>query len=59
MQCIVSHSDLQYLRRWMLVTENAHGLYRKYGFTELARPDRFMELHNPDVYTGGSLDEDR
>jgi len=59
MQCIVSHSDLQNLRRWILVTENAHGLYRKYGFTQLARPDRFMELHTPDVYMRASRDEDR
>ena len=59
MQCVVSHSDLQNLRRWILVTENAHGLYRKYGFTQLARPDRFMELHTPDVYMRASRDEDR
>ena len=53
MQCIVAHPDLQDLRRWILVTENAHGLYRRYGFTELAHPEGFMELHNPDVYRLG------
>jgi GNAT superfamily N-acetyltransferase len=50
MQCVVSHPDLQNLRRWILVTGDAHELYRKYGFTQLASPDSFMELHNPDVY---------
>jgi GNAT superfamily N-acetyltransferase len=47
MECICSHPHLQDLRRWMLVTEDAHGLYRKYGFVPLARPERFMERHNP------------
>jgi len=50
MECILSHPDLQNLRRWILVTEDAHGLYRKFGFTQLRHPDGFMELHNPDVY---------
>jgi GNAT superfamily N-acetyltransferase len=49
-KCIVSHPDLQHLRRWILVTEDAHGLYRKYGFTQLSQPESFMELHDPDVY---------
>lgn len=50
MECILSHPDLQGLRRWILVTEDAHGLYRKYEFTQLAHPEGFMERHNPDVY---------
>ena len=50
MECIVRHPDLQNLRRWILVTGDAHGLYRKYGFTALLRPDSYMELHNPNVY---------
>src|SRR5580704_4347397 len=50
MQCVASHPDLQNLRRWILVTSDAHGLYRKYGFTQLARHDSFMELYDPDVY---------
>lgn len=53
MECIIAHPDLQNLRRWILVTEDAHGLYRKYGFTPLARPEGFMELHNPKVYDRG------
>jgi len=50
MQCIVQHPELQGLRRWTLATRDAHGLYAQFGFKPLANPDRFMELHNPDVY---------
>jgi N-acetylglutamate synthase-like GNAT family acetyltransferase len=49
---IAADPRLQGLRRWVLVTRDAHGLYAKFGFTPLAKPDRFMELHNPDVYSG-------
>jgi GNAT superfamily N-acetyltransferase len=47
MECVQSHPDLQGLRRWMLVTRDAHGLYRQFGFHELASPERFMEIHHP------------
>ena len=47
---IVAHPDLQDLRRMMLATRDAHGLYAKFGFTPVAKPDRLMELHKPDVY---------
>lgn len=50
MECIMSHPSLQNLRRWILVTEDAHTLYKKYGFKQLENPDGFMELHNKDVY---------
>ena len=52
MECIVKHPELQGLRRWTLATRDAHELYAKFGFTHLAKPDRFMELHDPDVYRG-------
>jgi GNAT superfamily N-acetyltransferase len=42
MECVVAHPALQGLRRWILVTADAHDLYRKYGFTPLARPERLM-----------------
>jgi len=51
MQEIMSHPDLQGLRRMTLATMDAHGLYKKYGFTELANPTTFMENWNPDVYS--------
>lgn len=49
---IASDTRLQGLRRWVLVTRDAHGLYERFGFKPLAAPDRFMELHFPDVYAG-------
>jgi len=54
MECMVSHPDLQGLRRWVLATRDAHGLYRQFGFTPLKRPEVFMERHEPDVYGGGA-----
>jgi GNAT superfamily N-acetyltransferase len=50
MEVVFSHADLQNLRRWMLATADAHGLYRKVGFTELAKPERIMEKILPDPY---------
>jgi GNAT superfamily N-acetyltransferase len=50
MQCIMSHKALQGLRRWSLVTRDAHGLYGQFGFTPLKAPYRWMERHSPDVY---------
>lgn len=42
--------ELQGLRRMMLATRDAHGLYASFGFTPLANPSRFMERHNPNAY---------
>ena len=42
-ETIVSHPELSGLRRWILVTRDAHDLYRKYGFRELRSPEWFME----------------
>jgi len=50
MQAIMDHPELQGLRRWSLVTRDAHGLYEQFGFTPLANPQRYMERHDPDVY---------
>src|SRR3981081_1473465 len=44
MKAVMAHPDLQGLRRWLLATREAHGLYRKVGFTELQSPERWMEL---------------
>lgn len=53
MDVIVAHPELQGLRRWMLATRDAHGLYAKSGFRPLSRPEIFMEIHRPDVYRRG------
>ena len=50
-EVILSHPDLQGLRRWMLATRDAHDLYRRYAFTELARPAIFMERKDPNYKT--------
>jgi GNAT superfamily N-acetyltransferase len=50
MEVIRSHPKLQGLRRWHLVTRDAHGLYRQYGFNALAAPERHMESLDPNVY---------
>lgn len=50
METIVAHPQLQGLRRWLLATRDAEGLYQQYGFKALAHPERFFERHFPDVY---------
>ena len=50
MQCVMEHPALQNLRRWILLTRGAHGLYSQFGFTPLKSPERYMELHRPKVY---------
>jgi GNAT superfamily N-acetyltransferase len=50
MTAIVEHPELQGLRRWSLVTKDAHGLYRQFGFAPLANPERYMERLDMDVY---------
>ena len=50
MKTITEHPNLQGLRRWILLTADAHELYKKYGWTNLASPTRWMERHNPNVY---------
>ena len=47
---IVNHPDLQGLRRFVLGTRDAHGLYEQFGFRALASPERFMEIHHPGMY---------
>jgi GNAT superfamily N-acetyltransferase len=48
--CLVNHPDLQGLRRVLLGTRDAHGLYERYGFKSLADPSRFMQVFRPNVY---------
>ncbi|MGO9449490.1 MAG: GNAT family N-acetyltransferase [Candidatus Binataceae bacterium] len=47
---VVRHPDLQGLRRWMLATKDAHGLYQRFGFTAPPIPERLMERADPGVY---------
>lgn len=51
METVIAHPTLQGLRRFVLATLDAHGLYKQYGFKPLAHPDIFMERWVPDIYT--------
>jgi GNAT superfamily N-acetyltransferase len=44
MEVIQGHEELQNLRRFLLATRDAHGLYKQFGFQELANPERMMEI---------------
>ena len=50
MECVMQHPALQNLRRWILLTRDAHALYSQFGFTQIETPERYMELHRPNVY---------
>ncbi|MBK9924902.1 MAG: GNAT family N-acetyltransferase [Anaerolineales bacterium] len=47
MQTIMSHPDLQGLRRWTLATRDAHGLYKQFGWSPFANPENWMEILKP------------
>ena len=57
MECVMGHPDLQTLRRFSLVTRDAHRLYVEFGFELLAAPERHMERMRraEELYGGGSL----
>jgi len=46
----LTHPALRGLRRLLLATRDQHALYARFGFAPLARPERFMEIHRPDIY---------
>lgn len=50
MEVIMSHPGLRGLRRMMLATRDAHGLYKQFGFVSLTNVDRWMQIHDPDIY---------
>lgn len=54
MQTILAHPELQGLRRWMLATRDAHGLYEQFGFALPKVEGRLMERTDPDVYQRAS-----
>jgi len=43
-ETVMSHPDLQGLRRWTLATRDAHELYRQFGWNDLQSPDKWMEI---------------
>ncbi len=48
-EVMLEHPQLQGFRRWVLATKDAHELYRKYGFQDLKRPERWMERPDPNM----------
>ncbi len=50
MAFILGQPDLQNLRRWLLATRDAHGLYAQFGFVPLSNPDMWMNIMNPNAY---------
>jgi len=50
MREIMAHPDLQIIRRFMLCTADAHGLYQQFGFSETQCPENLMAIHRPNIY---------
>lgn len=50
MEIITAHPELQGLRRWMLATRDAHGLYRQHGFEAVANPEALMQILRINLY---------
>ncbi len=50
LSCVISHPDLQSLRRMLLSTQDSHELFRKQGFAELTHPERMMEVFHADQF---------
>ena len=49
-QAVMDHPDLQGLRRFMLASSNARGLYQRFGFAAPTKPEILMEINKPDIY---------
>jgi len=54
MSFVMQHTDLQGLRRFMLCTRDAHGLYKKFGFTEVENPKMMMQITKQGLYLPNS-----
>jgi len=51
MEIVMNHPNLQGLRRWILLTADAHELYRKFGWTDISDSTKWMEFYNKNVYS--------
>ena len=47
MKTIMEHPELRDVRRWLLVTNDAHGLYKQFGFSTMDDPERWMQKFEP------------
>ena len=50
MQEVMIHPKLQGLRRWVLLTSDAHGLYEQFGWKPIGNPEKWMERHDQQIY---------
>jgi GNAT superfamily N-acetyltransferase len=50
METITNHPNLQGLRRWILLTADAHELYKQFGWKDIDKPERYMEKWQPYIY---------
>jgi GNAT superfamily N-acetyltransferase len=56
MNTILDHPEMRVIRRWLLGTDLAHGLYRKLGFITLDHPENFLTKHRSSMYQSGQYD---
>jgi GNAT superfamily N-acetyltransferase len=49
-EAVLGHPELQGMRRFLLATKDAHGLYAQFGFKPPARPENFMEIRTPPAW---------
>lgn len=54
LRAVLAHPELQGLRRFLLATQDAHGLYAQFGFGPFTNPELLMSIHRPDVYRSGT-----
>jgi GNAT superfamily N-acetyltransferase len=47
MQSILEHPDLKHVRRWLLATDDAHGLYQQFDFAQLPEPEKWLQRLRP------------
>lgn len=47
MHTVTEHPDLKHVRRFLLVTNDAHGLYQQFGFSQIEEPHKWMHLVRP------------
>ena len=52
-ECVRAYPEFVNLRRMLLATADAHGLYSQFDFKPLRAPERFMEIVRPDIYKSG------
>lgn len=50
MECILKHKELQGLRNFSLMTQDAHSLYARYGFKNIPKPENFMAKKIDGIY---------